>query len=63
VVNGGGLICVVSEYENPKISDQEIYKKVEVIKSTMHTIIKQSQLKNKATNLIADEIAQKIFNK
>ena len=63
VVNGGGLICVVSEYENSKIPDSEIYKKVVIIKSTMQTIIKQSQIKNKATNLIADEMAQKIFNK
>lgn len=63
VVNAGGLISVVDEYENRRYNEKRIMLKVEKIKSTLESIISKSKRLHKATNLIADEMAEKIFNK
>src|SRR6185369_16468325 len=62
VVNAGGLIAVVQEYEDPKVSDLKIAKKVLGIKKTMKLIVEQSKLQKVPTNRIADQMAEKIFN-
>lgn len=62
VVNAGGLIAVVEEYENPRVSNKRIAEKVHGIKKRVKEIIQQSKKTHKATNTVADEIAQKIFD-
>lgn len=63
VVNAGGLISVVDEYEKKRYNEKRIMLKVEKIKSTLRSIISKSKRLHKATNLIADRMAEKIFNK
>jgi len=62
VVNAGGLMSVVDEYENRHSSKRRILKKVAKIKRTLEGIFDQSKRERRATNFIADEIAEKIFN-
>jgi leucine dehydrogenase len=61
VVNAGGLITVTDEYENRITNIRRISNKVMRIKDTLKLILEMSALKHKATNLIADEIAEKRF--
>lgn len=63
VVNAGGLISVVDEYENKEVDLQRIEQRVANIKKTLKAIISKSKKQKQATNLIADEMAEKIFNK
>ena len=63
VVNAGGIISVVYEYENRKISHDKIVENVSKIKQTLSAIINRSKKENKPTNIVADEMAQKIADK
>ena len=63
VVNAGGLITVVDEYENGNSHQSRASKRVGKIKGTLKAIISQSKKSNKATNLVADEMAEKIISK
>lgn len=63
VINAGGLISVVDEYENKDSNEKRIENKVIKIKSTLKSIIETSKKTHKSTNLVADEMAEKIFNK
>lgn len=63
VVNAGGLIAVVEEYEKPQISEERISKKVSDIKRKLKHIIEVSKKSKVPTNIIANEMAEKIFNK
>lgn len=63
VVNAGGLIAVVDEYENSYISDERILKRVGNIKHTLKTIIAKSKRSHRSTSAVADEMAKKISDK
>ncbi|MDP2926608.1 MAG: Glu/Leu/Phe/Val dehydrogenase dimerization domain-containing protein [bacterium] len=60
VVNAGGLISVVDEFENKKYSSRRIAAKVFKIRQKLKEIINESKKRREATNLIADEMAQKV---
>lgn len=62
VVNAGGLISVVDEYENENLSYRRTKKKVANIRNTLQKILGKSRKMHKAPNLIANEMAEKIFN-
>lgn len=63
VVNAGGLISVVDEYENKDFNAKRIEKKVKNIKNTLIKIIKASKEENISPAQIADLMAEKIINK
>jgi len=62
VINSGGLISVVDEFENENPNDKRINKKVLKLKTTLKKIFAKSKKQDKATNIIANEMAEKIFN-
>lgn len=62
VVNAGGLISVAEEYENPKLSIERISKRVLGIRDTLKSIVRQSKRTKRGTNIIADRIAERVFN-
>ncbi|MDP3901879.1 MAG: Glu/Leu/Phe/Val dehydrogenase dimerization domain-containing protein [bacterium] len=57
VVNAGGLISVVSEYEN-KINKKLIINRVKMIKKTLGDIFVKSSKMRKSTDFIADSMAR-----
>ncbi|MFC1770803.1 Glu/Leu/Phe/Val dehydrogenase dimerization domain-containing protein [Candidatus Margulisiibacteriota bacterium] len=61
VVNAGGLISVTDEYEHEEFSHDRIRRKVENIRNTLTDILDTSTKNHKATNLVADEIAEQRF--
>lgn len=63
VINAGGLISVTDEFEHSKYSKKRVEKKVARIKNTLEKIFRLSEKYNKAPNIIADEMAEKIVNK
>lgn len=63
VVNAGGLISVVDEYEHDNFDADRIEKKVRKIKKTLEEIIKKSDKEKRSPARIADEMAKKIINK
>lgn len=63
VVNAGGLIAVVDEFEKKDSDEERVTKKVVGIRNSLKSIIGRSKKENRATNLVADEMAEKIFNK
>jgi leucine dehydrogenase len=62
VVNAGGLISVVDEFENKRPSEKRIIKKVTKIRKTLKRIFNQTKKEGKSTNYVADQMAEKIFN-
>ena len=62
IVNAGGLIAVVNEYENPYFDYGSVSKKVLGIKKRLAGIFKTSKKENKPTNLVANELAIRIFD-
>lgn len=63
VINAGGLITVVDEYEHTNSNEKRVERRVAKIKNTMKAIIEKSKRLRKATNVVADEMAEKIFHK
>jgi leucine dehydrogenase len=63
LVNAGGLISVVDEYENGNSRVQRVTKRVERIKERMQKVLWLSKRRKEATNLIADRMAEKAFNR
>lgn len=63
IVNAGGVIAVVDEYENPRYSEKRISERVKNIKQTLRMVLDTSKSQNKATNIVSDELAEKIFAK
>ncbi len=63
VVNAGGLISVVDEFENKEYSAKRISDKVFKIRQKLKQIMTESKKTKKATNLIADQMAQNIVKK
>lgn len=62
VINAGGLISVVDEYEHKKFDSKRTTKRLNNITVMLNNVIKQSKQTNRATNIVADDIAEKIFN-
>ncbi|MBI4359147.1 MAG: hypothetical protein HY577_00965 [Candidatus Nealsonbacteria bacterium] len=63
VVNAGGLISVVDEFENKEYSSRRITTRVLKIRQKLKEIINESKKRREPTNLVADEMAQKIVEK
>lgn len=63
VVNAGGLISVVDEYEHADFDADRIEGKVRKIKKTLEEIIKKSDKEKRSPARIADEMAEKIMSK
>ena len=62
VVNSGGLISVVDQFENKTILASRIKEKVKEIQKTLGIIFKESKQKYKPPHVVADMVAQHIFN-
>ena len=60
VVNLGGLISVVDEYENSEYDEQRILKKIEKIGENLDKIFEISANNDKPTNIVANEMVKKI---
>jgi len=63
VINAGGLIAVVDEFENKSFNESKIEKKIKKIKKRLQFIFDKNKKTNRATNIIANNLAEKIFNK
>jgi len=62
VINSGGLIAVVDEYENSVFEKERLNKKIIKIKNKLETIFQKSKRSGKPTNLVANQMAEAIFN-
>jgi len=62
VINAGGLITVADEYEHRDFSALRITKQVKKIPKILAKIFAESKRQGKPTSVIADELAEKIFN-
>jgi leucine dehydrogenase len=62
VVNSGGLIAVFDEYINKKYDETRVKDAVMKIPESLKEIIVKSYKQHKATNIVANEMAEKIFN-
>ena len=63
VVNSGGLIAVVDEYEHKNFNQERVEKRIKNIQTTLQTIFDKHRKTKKPTNIIANKMAEKIFNK
>lgn len=61
VINAGGLISVVEEYEHPTVDETRLQSKVNGIKDTLRAILSESKRLHKPTHRVADEMAQEHF--
>lgn len=61
VINAGGLISVVDEYENGNSKVKRMSKRIEDLRVRVEKIISQSKKHHKPTNIIANEMAQEII--
>ena len=62
VVNAGGLIAVVDEYEHKNFNQERVEKRIKNIQTTLQTIFDKHRKTKKPTNLISNKMAEKIFN-
>lgn len=62
VVNSGGLISVVDEYEHKQFDGERVKTRLNNIVVILKEIFSRSQASGKATNIIADAMAEEIFN-
>lgn len=63
VINAGGLITVVDEYEHKNPDQKRLSKKVSTIAATLAMILNKSKRTGKSTNIIADTLAKNISDK
>ena len=63
LINAGGLISVVDEYEHKNHNSRRVNQRLLGIKKTLTKVIKMSERKKSPTNLIADQLAEKIINR
>lgn len=63
VVNSGGLIAVVDEFENKNFDENRVENRVKRIQKRLQFIFDKSKKTNKPTNIVANRLAEKIFNK
>jgi len=61
VVNSGGLISVVDQYENGKYDSERIFEKLSKMREKLSNILTTSKEEKKSTNVVANEIAEKII--
>lgn len=62
VANAGGLINVTEEWNRRGYSRDRVQEKVAGVKKTIRHIIDLSEKKRMATSVIADQLAERIFN-
>src|SRR3989344_93895 len=62
VVNAGGLINIVDELETGGYKRSRVQQRIKNIQSTLKTIFDTSKRKNVSTHMIADDMAEQIFN-
>ncbi len=62
VVNAGGLVSVVDEMEHQTPNQKRILNRVGKIQKTLRVIFEHSRKYNQATNMVANRMAEKIFN-
>ncbi len=62
VINAGGLISVVDEMEHKTPDQKRILNRVGKIQKTLRLIFDRSRRYNRATNVVANRMAEKIFN-
>ena len=62
VINAGGLICVVDEYDHKSHRRSRVERKVAGIATTLKRIFEESQRRNRAPNIVADEMAKRLIN-
>lgn len=60
--NAGGLISVVDEMENKRPSKKRILGRIEKVRTMLEKIFEESEKKKIPTNIVANKIAEKIFN-
>jgi len=63
VVNGGGVISVIHEYENKRIFKNILNKRVLLIGKTLKRVIQYSKTHNVSMKKAADVLAERIINK
>jgi len=62
VTNSGGVIGVFDEYSNKAYNRQSVVEKVCKVKDVLGKIFSQNDKEKKATNIVANGLAEKIFN-
>ena len=62
LVNAGGLISVVDEYQNKIPNEKRITEKVEIISKNLRTILEIGNHQNRPPVEIANDMAEKVFN-
>ncbi len=62
VVNAGGIISVVDQYENKRFSEDRIAKRLNNIRVIFKSLLAQSKSSGRPLNIVADEMAESIFN-
>lgn len=60
IINAGGLIAVVDEFENKGHDETRVLKKVAYIKTTLRKVFSSSKTQKKPSNLVADTMAKQI---
>ncbi|TSC78761.1 MAG: Leucine dehydrogenase [Parcubacteria group bacterium Gr01-1014_33] len=63
VINAGGLITVVDEYEHKNVNVRRVMRRVLSIKRNLKNIFKISKKCGRAPHLVADEIAERSTNR
>ncbi len=62
VVNAGGLICVVDEYEHKHFDPKRVMRLVFGIRKNLSAILTLAKRQRRPTYAVADEMAEKHFN-
>lgn len=60
IINAGGIISVVDEYENHSYNEKRILQRMQKIPQTLKQVINQSKKDNLPTNILADRKAKEI---
>lgn len=62
VINAGGLISVVDEYEHKDFDPKRVMRRVSRIRRNLEAIFAAAKRQHRPTNIVADEMAEKFFN-
>jgi len=62
VINAGGLICVVDEYDHKGFDPARVMRRVLGIRKNLRTILAFAKRHRRPTYAVADEMAEKRFN-
>ena len=63
IVNAGGLISVVDEYEHKGHRQKRVLERIAIIPKNLRKILARSKRSHRPPFEIANEMAEKIFNK